>query len=141
MFEAANAFDRAYHGLVPIDAAPAGASRDAAVAQAAHDVLMALLPSQTATFDALLATSLAGLDQRAARDGAAVGAAAASAVLELRAGDGWERPFPALPLPSLPGYYVPTPRPTPPRRSPTIPTSAASSCPMGGSSSPKGRRP
>jgi len=109
VFEAANAFERRYLGLVDVAAAPAGASRDAAVAQAAHDVLVALLPAQTATLDALLATSLAGIDESGARDGAAVGAAAARAVLALRVGDGWEQPFPVLSLPGLPGYWTPTP--------------------------------
>jgi hypothetical protein len=108
-FEAANAFDRRYHQYVDVNPAPAGASRDIAVAQAAHDVLVALLPSQAATLDALLASSLAGVDAQAARDGAAVGRAAAQAVLDLRTGDGWERPFKPLDLPSLPGYWTPTP--------------------------------
>ena len=86
-----------------------GASRDAAVAQAAHDVLVAVLPSQRAAFDAALAGSLAGIPDDAARAGAEVGAAAAQATLELRTGDGWARPFPPLSLPALPGYWMPTP--------------------------------
>lgn len=109
MFDAANAFDRRYHPYVYDHAAPAGASRDAAVAQAAHDVLVALLPSQTATLDALLASSLAAIDQAAVPDGVAIGAAAARAVLADREGDGWERPFPPLTLPGAAGYWVPTP--------------------------------
>lgn len=109
MFDAANAFERRYHPYVYAESAPAGASRDAAVAQAAHDVLVALLPSQTATLDALLETSLAGLDEAAVRDGREVGAAAAQAVLADRTGDGWERPFPPLVLPAGAGYWVPTP--------------------------------
>jgi hypothetical protein len=109
MFDAANAFERRYHPYVYAESAPASASRDAAVAQAAHDVLVALLPSQTAALDALLDASLAGLDEAAARDGVLVGAAAAQAVLADRAGDGWERPFPPLVLPGGPGYWVPTP--------------------------------
>ena len=67
------------------------------------------MPSQTAAYDAALATSLAGIPAQAAADGAAVGAAAARAILELRTGDGWERPFPPLDLPSLPGYWKSTP--------------------------------
>lgn len=109
MFDAANAFERRYQPYVYAESAPAGASRDAAVAQAAHDVLVTLLPSQTATLDALLASSLAGLDETAAREGVRVGAAAAQAVLVERAGDGWERPFPPLVLPGGPGYWIPTP--------------------------------
>jgi hypothetical protein len=109
MFDAANAFERRYHPYVYAEAAPADASRDAAVSQAAHDVLVALLPSQAAILDALLETSLSGLDATAARDGAAVGAAAALAVLADRTGDGWEARFPPLVLPTGAGYWVPTP--------------------------------
>lgn len=109
MFDAANAFDRRYHSYTDVASAPAGASRDAAVAQAARDVLVALVPSQTTTLDALLAATLSGLDEAAARDGAAVGAAVARTVLSERAGDGWERPFPPLVLPGGPGYWIPTP--------------------------------
>jgi hypothetical protein len=87
----------------------AGASRDAAVAQAAHDVLVALCPTQTAALDAALAASLAGIPAQAAADGAAVGAAVAKANLERRADDGWSMPFPPLDLPNLPGYWKPTP--------------------------------
>ena len=109
VFDAANSFDRIYQPYATwADAAP-GASRDAAVAQAAHDALVGVMPSQTAVFDAALATTLAGIPAQAAADGAAVGAAAAKAILALRTGDGWERPFPPLVLPSLPGYWKPTP--------------------------------
>ncbi len=109
MFDAANAFDRRYHPYAVAVTPEPGASPDAAVAQAAHDVLVAMLPSQRAAFDTALAQSLAGLPDQAARDGAAVGAAVAAAVLDLRAGDGWARPFPPLELPGLPGYWRPTP--------------------------------
>lgn len=109
MFDAANSFDRRYHAYAAAVTPAPGASADAAVAQAAHDVLVVLLPSQRAAFDAALAQSLAGLPDEAARDGAAVGAAVAAAVLELRGGDGWARPFPPYELPSLPGYWRPTP--------------------------------
>ena len=109
MFDAANAFDGSYHPYASTVAPVSGASRDAAVAQAAHDVLVALLPSQRAAFDALLAASMADLAEQAARDGAAVGAAVAKATLELRTGDGWERPVKAFAVPSLPGYWKPTP--------------------------------
>jgi hypothetical protein len=109
VFDAANAFDGGYHPYASAPEPGDGASRDAAVAQAAHDVLVTLLPSQRAAFDAALARSLAGIGDEAVRAGAAVGAAAAQAVLDLRADDGWTRPFPALDLPGLPGYWTPTP--------------------------------
>lgn len=109
MFDAANAFERRYHAYAASVTPAPGASPDVAVAQAAHDVLVVLLPSQRAVFDAALAQSLAGVPDEAARTGAAVGAAVAAAVLELRAGDGWNRPFPPYDLPALPGYWRPTP--------------------------------
>src|SRR5882672_9259428 len=58
IFDAVNAIAggcRSYTGLPP---ASPGASMDAAVAQAAHDALVALFPSQTASFDARLAEDL-----------------------------------------------------------------------------------
>ena len=109
VFDAANSFDRTYHPYATwVEPAP-GASRDAAVAQAAHDALVAVLPSLRATFDAALAASFAGIPEQAARDGSAVGAAAAAAILEARANDGWGRTPPAYRLPSLPGYWKATP--------------------------------
>jgi hypothetical protein len=109
VFDAANSFDRLYQPVFTWVNVPEGASRDAAVAQAAHDALVAVHPSRTAIYDAALAEALAGIPEQAARDGAAVGAAAAKACIDARTGDGWERPFPALVLPSLPGYWKPTP--------------------------------
>ena len=44
MFDAANAFDRRYHPYAVAVTPEPGASPDAAVAQAAHDVLVAMLP-------------------------------------------------------------------------------------------------
>jgi hypothetical protein len=109
VFDAANSFDRRYHPYTAWVAPAAGASRDAAVAQAAHDVLVALCPTQTAQLDAALATALAGIPAQAAADGAAVGAYVAKATLERRADDGWSAPFPPLELPNLPGYWKPSP--------------------------------
>jgi hypothetical protein len=109
VFDAANSFDQRYAPYTLAVTPAAGASRDAAVAQAAHDVLVALCPTQTAALDAALATSLAGIPRQAAADGAAVGAAVAKATLDRRADDGWGGPFPEYVLPTLPGYWQPTP--------------------------------
>jgi hypothetical protein len=109
VFDAANSFDRIYHPYAEwVDPAP-GASRDAAIAQAAHDTLVAVLPSLRERFAAALVAALAGIPDQAARDGAAVGAAVAAAILEKRTGDGWARTPPEYLLPSLPGYWQPTP--------------------------------
>ncbi|MGH8959365.1 MAG: hypothetical protein ACRDVK_11925, partial [Acidimicrobiia bacterium] len=64
-------------------------SSPAAAATAAHDVLVALFPSQQATLDALLATSLAGIPDGAAKNGGIeVGAATAAAMVANRTNDG-----------------------------------------------------
>lgn len=107
--DAANAFDPRYVPYATrVEPAP-GASVDAAVAQAAHDTLVALLPSLRERFAAALAASLAGIPAEAVREGSRVGAAVARATLELRAADGWNRAPSQYLLPSLPGYWQPTP--------------------------------
>jgi len=68
--------------------APAGASKDAAAASAAHAVLTALVPGQKAGFDAALATSLAEIpEERTKAEGIAVGKSAAERMLAWRAQD------------------------------------------------------
>ena len=109
VYDAVSSFDRVYQPYIAWVDVREGASRDAAVAQAAHDVLVAACPTQKDALDAALATSLAGIPSQAAADGAAVGAAAARAVVDTRADDGWDRPFRPLVLPDMPGYWKPTP--------------------------------
>jgi hypothetical protein len=109
IFDALNSFDRHYQPYFDRVDVPAGASRDAAVAQAAHDTLVAMYPTQAAVYGAALATQLSRLPAGAAQDGARVGAAAARAILALRQNDGWNRPQPQFLLPNLPGYWQPVP--------------------------------
>ena len=109
IFDAMNSIDRAYTPLAFAVDALSGASRGAAAAQAAHDVLSALFPNQRATFAAPLAASLARFPGEAGREGARVGADVARRWLELRATDGWGRTPPEYLLPGLPGYYQVTP--------------------------------
>ncbi len=111
VFDAVNSIDNRYRPyLVSVDAAP-GASRAAAAAQAAHDVLVALYPGQRAALDAALSSTLSGLPQAAATAGVAVGAAAARACLDARENDGWNRPGPGVsasePPRVLPGHASP----------------------------------
>jgi hypothetical protein len=68
--------------------APADASLDAAVAQAAHDTLVAMFPNQQSYFDSELASSLTGIATMPAVEGVAVGSAVASYILAVRADDG-----------------------------------------------------
>lgn len=87
VFDAVNSIDESYTPyLIDVAAAP-GASIDAAVARAAHDTLVAMFPSQSATFDAALAADLAQITTGRA-EGVAVGAAVAAEILAVRANDG-----------------------------------------------------
>lgn len=86
-----------------------GGSIEAAVATAAHDVLIGLFPAQKAELDSRLATSLAGIAEgRGKRVGVAAGAGAAQATLKARAGDGRFASVPYTPG-TLPGMWAPTP--------------------------------
>jgi len=85
------------------------ASADAAVAAAAHDILVALFPAQAADLDAKYAASLGALPDDVARaNGVAVGQQAAAAILIARANDGRDGTVTYIPG-SGPGVYVPTP--------------------------------
>jgi hypothetical protein len=55
MFDALNSIDPVYTPYHIALTVPANTSRDVAAAQAARDVLVAAMPSLTATFDAALA--------------------------------------------------------------------------------------
>lgn len=97
VFDAVNAIAGGYQSYTGIPAAPAGASMLAAIAQAAHDTLVALFSGQVATFDQNLANDLATIpDGSAKTDGIAVGQSAAAAILALRANDGSDRPEPHI---------------------------------------------
>ncbi|HEX5729781.1 vanadium-dependent haloperoxidase, partial [Microbacterium sp.] len=98
VYDAVNAIVGGYQPYLPdLPAAPPSASQDAAVATAAHDVLVGLgiapvppLPQVVLDrLDALYAAALAGIpDGDAKTEGVAIGAAAAAAMLEARTGDG-----------------------------------------------------
>jgi hypothetical protein len=109
IFDALTAIDPQFAPYaITLSAAP-GASRDAAAAQAAHDVAVSLMPTQASRFDQLLAARLATIDPGAAAAGSAVGAAAARTILDKRANDSWNRGASAYRLAALPGYWQPTP--------------------------------
>jgi hypothetical protein len=97
MFDAVNAFSGGYQSYTGIPPAPEDASMNAAIAVAAHDTLVALYPSQAATFDARLAEELAQVRNAISKvRGMAVGRQAAAAILALRAKDGSEHPEPLV---------------------------------------------
>src|SRR5262245_34199622 len=85
MFEAVNAIAGKYRSYVGLGRARVGTSVKAAIAQAGHDTLVALFPSQAVAFDARLAEDLDRiLDRRGKVDGIDLGHRAAAAILALR---------------------------------------------------------
>jgi hypothetical protein len=99
-----------------------GQSADAAVAQAAYDVLTHYFPAQAANLSALHDAALAAVPNGAAkRNGVMYGHLAARKILRERAGDGLMTPVgttsPYTPLPPRPGVY----RRTPPYAAPQTP--------------------
>src|SRR5262245_38041934 len=107
--DALNAIDRRYNPYALDRLAEPGASPEAAVAAAAHDVLVAQLPAQKTTLDAAYASSLAGIMDGAAKTrGVAIGQAAAAAILASRSADGSTAPMPYTPG-TGPGIWQPTP--------------------------------
>jgi hypothetical protein len=104
---------------------PAGvASKEAAIAAAAHQVLNTLYPGQQSVFDAAYARSLAGIADGPAREtGIAWGEYVGAAVLESRSQDGSGEEVPYTPG-SGPGVWVPTPPAFAPALLPNWPTVA-----------------
>jgi hypothetical protein len=97
MFDAVNAIAKRYHSYTGIPDAAPGASMDAAIAQAAHDTLVAMFPSQKDHCDALLAEELAKIaDGRGKTEGIRVGQRAARAILARRENDGSDQANPVL---------------------------------------------
>jgi hypothetical protein len=86
--DALNAIQRRFESYTPGLTAAPRANSDAAVAAAAHDVLVALLPSQAALVDSAYAEALAAIYEGPAKNGGiATGRAAAQATLARRQGD------------------------------------------------------
>jgi membrane-associated phospholipid phosphatase len=87
-----------------------GASQDAAAAQAAHDVLIAMFPTFAGALDQQLATDLATIGPSWARTaGIGVGTQAAADLLQARATDGSATPPPPYRSTGAAGDYRPTP--------------------------------
>lgn len=108
MYDANNAVTKSRRSYLPIPAAASDASREAAVAQAARDVLAGLFPSQTASFDAKLASHLGGIAPGQSRDdGVSLGTTVALNFLNHRANDGSNAPTPWTPG-ALPTSWNPT---------------------------------
>ena len=107
--DALNAIDHRYRPYALDIQAAANASPAAAVAAAAHDVLVHEIATQQAFFDAKYAASLASIPEGALKtNGIAIGQAAAAAILALRSADGSTAPMPYTPGTGL-GVWQPTP--------------------------------
>jgi hypothetical protein len=122
MYDAVSAIDGRYEPFAINVYAPRRASEDAAVAQAAHDVLKAYFPSQAPHLDEALVSSLDAIpDGQSKTDGEGVGKAVAAGWLALRAGDGLEAPI-TYTWGHGPGIWEPVPTvPAPPPNTPPAP--------------------
>jgi hypothetical protein len=97
-----------YHVRVP---APRGASAEVAAAQAAHDILVALVPAGTAAYDTALQNRIAPIPPGLRWSGVVVGKKVAAAVLAWRQNDGSATANPQPPpllASTLPGIWRPT---------------------------------
>ena len=97
VFDAVNAIVGGYRSYSGLSPAPTDTSLNAAIAQAAHDTLSALFPSQAADFDMALDEDLKPISNgRTKNQGIDLGHRAAAAILELRQNDGSEHPEPRV---------------------------------------------
>ena len=146
IYDAVNAIDGGYQPFLPdLQPASPSASVDAAVATAAHDVLVGLvtdppLPEAVVTrLDGLYEEALAAIPDGADKtDGIAAGAAAAAAMLAARADDGRYVPF-SHPVGDQPGEWRPAPPDEVRTRTPGWPTSSRSRSTARRSSARRGR--
>src|SRR5438105_9949692 len=97
IFDSVNAVLGGYRSYTGIQPAKPPVSLDAAVAQAAHDTLVALYPSQAPVFNSLLSDDLAKVSNKNERaNGVSLGQRAAAAILTLRTNDGSQLAEPRL---------------------------------------------
>lgn len=116
VYDAVMAIRHGYQPFAVATDAPDDASAEAAVAAAAHRILVHYLPGQAATIiDPAYTQSLAGIpDGQSKADGVAVGEHVAAEVIAQRADDGFRAPASYTPPdPPVPGVWLPT-APTPP---------------------------
>jgi len=110
MHDALNSIHPKYERYALTGPIESHASPDAAVAQAAHDVIIALLPPQQAYADSLLNASLNSIPNGNAKTkGIDVGKASAAAMIAKRQNDGVATAQFNLPQGTLPGQYRSTP--------------------------------
>jgi YHS domain-containing protein/membrane-associated phospholipid phosphatase len=107
--DAVNAVESRYEPYLSRTSRAPGASAEAAIAGAAHDTLVPLLPASKVSFDAALEETLRTVsDDSRKKAGLEVGRAAAAAILAARQNDGENRTLQYTPG-TKPGDYRPTP--------------------------------
>ena len=91
MFDAMNAVTGDFESYTAVERPKGSISLDAAIAQAAHDTLVALFPSQSAHLHSLLNEELSSVkDAKQKERGILLGSRAANVMMSLREGDGSE---------------------------------------------------
>jgi VCPO second helical-bundle domain len=116
VYDSVTAIEGGYRPFAIDVDAPAGASAEAAVAAAAHRVLVHYLPAQApGILDPAFTASLATIaDGQEKTDGVATGEQVATLFIAERADDGFRAPVTYTPPdPPIPGVWIPT-APTPP---------------------------
>jgi hypothetical protein len=114
MYDAVAAVEGGLKPFATSVTSPPGASADAAVAQAARDVLVVRVPAQAATVQAAYGAYMGLIADGPAKDaGKAVGAAAAAGMLAMRTGDHFDDVVPYVQPLTGPGVFEPI-APTPP---------------------------
>lgn len=109
MYDAVNALDRTHEAYLVDTIAHPRASREAAVAAAAHRSLITFYPSQAAMLNAKLDASLATIpDGKSEDDGVALGRSVADQILALRQNDGSGVVLPPYVGSTEPGKWRPT---------------------------------
>ncbi len=112
MFDALNSIEGGYRPYLTDVPGTKNASKKAAAAQAARDVLVGLYPTRQAVYDAELADSLAGEPFNRVKQGQVVGRIVAARILADRSSDGWDAPWTPYQLEATPGNWQgPTPFP------------------------------
>ena len=114
MYDAAAAVSGGYRPYHVSPVVPPGASLDAAVATAAHHILLELFPDQQVALDQAYDASLAGIPEgRAEDDGIDVGRQVGTGFFDLPAVEGLNATVPYIQPPAGPGVYEPTAGATP----------------------------
>ncbi|MGQ0541166.1 MAG: vanadium-dependent haloperoxidase [Blastocatellia bacterium] len=111
MFDAVNSIDGTFTPYLTDVPGSRRASKEAAAAKAAHDVLVSLYPTRQAVFATELSNSLSRISWVRAFQGIRVGEIVAERLLAARANDGWSVPPPPYVLPPTPGNWQPAPAP------------------------------